>query len=642
MKVIEELDPLVANQIAAGEVVERPASVVKELVENSIDAGATEIVIDIVQGGHELIRIRDNGSGIGEQDLKLALFRHATSKVHDFSDLEAISTLGFRGEALASIAAVSRLRLTSKTRQADSGFVIESNDGLVVDDVAPAAHPIGTTVVVRDLFFNTPARRKFLKTPRTEYQHIETIVQRMALSAFGVAFKLTHNDKLIFHCPVAATEEIKQQRVAELLSSAFMQEVLIIESESAGLRLTGYIALPVFSRHQADMQYCYINGRYIRDRLISHAIKQAYTDVLFGGRHPAYVLFLECDPAIVDVNVHPTKHEVRFRDGRTIHRFIESTIKQALNQVRPEEDQNLVSAAPQSHTPISQGRVALSTAPESSHVTSAITTSNPTADLVANTIDVEPVVAMPCIREQQTMVLKSDPLPEVVLEQQASNFTAVIEPDIVGDVNESLQIENSPCKDSFNILGTALAQLHEIYILAQNEKGLVLVDMHAAHERILYEKLKNDYKKNSLPLQPLLVPLSLNLTSEEMHCWQEHQDLLSDMGIVATEMGPTLVALRELPACLKNKDIEPLFFQVLADLMCCGASSSVDAYVDVLLGTIACHSAYRARHKLSLEEMNALLRQMEGTPNSGYCNHGRPTWVQYSLKELDKFFLRGQ
>ena len=625
---IHELDPLVANQIAAGEVVERPASVVKEVIENSIDAGATQVFIDIVQGGQELIRIRDNGCGIDQEDLALALSRHATSKVAEFSDLEAINTLGFRGEALASIVAVSRLKLSSMVSGAPSGFSVYSDDGLVKAGVVPVAHPVGTTIEIKDLFFNTPARRKFLKSPRTEFSHIETIVKRLALSAFNVGFQLTHNGKTVFESATIETELSEQRRVASVLCDEFMNEALTLETESAGLRLSGYVALPVYSRSQADSQYCYINGRFIRDKLISHAMKQAYSDVLFNGRHPAYVIYLECDPAIVDVNVHPTKHEVRFRDSRAIHGFIRSAVKRALESVRPTVEQNQMTHDVSAFDElVSHEMAAPADVAQSSSETGPVVVSSPSVSKTVVSAALTRHEASPVIKEQAALSLAGL--------EAASMSTSSDQPD-------EILLGGSAEHATVGVLGTAIAQLHEIYILAQNEKGLVLVDMHAAHERILYEKLKKDFEKSSLPSQPLLVPLSITISNEEMAAWEESHDLLDNMGLVLSASGPASILVREIPACLDLRVVESLVLAVLTDLCSIGSSARVENHIDELLGTMACRSAYRARHRLSFDEMNALLRQMEYTQNSGYCNHGRPTWVQYTLPELDKLFLRGQ
>lgn len=600
---IERLDQQVANQIAAGEVVERPASVVKELVENSLDAGSTDITVELLKGGLEQIRIRDNGCGIHPDDLSLALERHATSKIHTFADLEHIASLGFRGEALASIAAVSRLKIASAVEGAESGFSIAAEGGFIKSQREPIAHPQGTTIEVNELFYNTPARRKFLRTERTEFQHVEKILQRLALSRFNVGFTLKHNHKIVFKAPIAHTQVAEEKRLREILGAAFIDETVAIEFSVAGMRLWGWIALPAFTRSQADMQYFYVNGRFIRDKLLLHAARQAYHDVLFHGRHPAYVLYLECDPAVVDVNVHPTKHEVRFRDSRTIHELVCRGIKNALQQLKPGEPTLTVSTpswSPPPHSP--QPHVARS------------------APVIAATSYSEPT------------------------HQAGFGFDAKQQVDVYKELGQPLA---DPIPVETNIsashtLGTPIAQLHDIYILSQTAEGLIIVDMHAAHERILYEQLKQQLQQSALPTEHLLVPLSITLNKEEMTVWQQHSSLFATVGLALLQLGDTVLAVREVPVILKNKNIEQLVRDVLSDLIADNTSDRLQHTINHILATIACYAAVRAHHKLTLAEMSALLRDMETTKNSGCCNHGRPTWTALSLRELDKLFLRGQ
>jgi DNA mismatch repair protein MutL len=590
---IQVLAPQLINQIAAGEVIERPASVVKELLENSLDAGAGSIEVDIEQGGRQRIRVRDDGGGIHQDELSLALSRHATSKIASLDDLENINSLGFRGEALPSIASVSRLQLSSRTHTAASGWSVQSDGSDRQLTAVPVAHLPGTTVDVKDLFFNTPARRKFLRAETTEFKHIENLVRRFALSCFPVAVKLQHNQRPVLHLRGATTREQQERRVAELCGSAFMEQAVYIDHAAAGLSLRGWVAMPTFSRSQPDLQFFYVNNRMVRDKLVTHAIRQAYQDVLFHGRHPAYVLFLEIDPASVDVNAHPTKHEVRFRDGRLVHDYLFRTLHEALAQVRPSTGQ----PAPQPSRPLQELRFEHGggTAPRQERMSLGV-------------------------QEQLTRYAALHPRPS-------------------GDrgVPVSLAADTSE-----HPLGYALAQLHGVYILAQNDAGLVLVDMHAAHERITYEGLKNAQTGEGIRSQPLLVPVSLDVSRREADACEERQNWFDELGFEIDRMGPEQVVVRRVPALLGNADIAALVRDVLADLLEHGDSQRVEETVNELLSTMACHGSVRANRRLGLDEMNALLRRMEVTERSGQCNHGRPTWVQVSLDELDKLFMRGR
>ncbi|MEK9792051.1 MAG: DNA mismatch repair endonuclease MutL [Halieaceae bacterium] len=606
---IRILEPRLANQIAAGEVVERPASVVKEAVENSLDAGATRIEIDVESGGTRLIRIRDDGVGIDGDDLALALARHATSKIDSIEDLEAVQSLGFRGEALASIASVSRLTLTANTEassvQGQQAFC-EGRDMSVA--VKPAPHPRGTTLEVRDLFYNTPARRKFLRTEKTEFGHLHEVVKRQALSRPEVTFVLRHNGKQTLQLNAAVSEAELRRRVATVCGTDFAEHAVVIERQAGPMRLWGWVAEPTFSRSQADLQYFFVNGRVIRDKLVSHAIRQAYRDVLFHGRHPAFVLFLELDAAGVDVNVHPTKHEVRFRDSRSVHDFLFGTLSRALADVRPgqptptepatgseerafQPGMNLASGG--SPTLLGQGDQILSAVGASSH-----------------RFDGGSSGQMSRWREP---ALSRVPQPEFAQEP------AEIPP-----------------------LGFAVAQLHGIYILAENQHGLVLVDMHAAHERITYERLKQARDGSGITRQPLLVPLTLAVSSREAAIAEEQSGELASLGLLIEATGEESIVCRELPAALKDADAEALVRDVLGDLLEFGTSDRIASSLDELLSTLACHTSVRANRRLTLPEMNALLRDMEETERSGQCNHGRPTWVQLGMSELDKLFLRGR
>ncbi|MEX0619555.1 MAG: DNA mismatch repair endonuclease MutL [Pseudohongiellaceae bacterium] len=607
MKRIALLNPRLANQIAAGEVVERPASVVKELLENSLDAGADRLEIDIEEGGAKQIRVRDNGSGINREDLTLALSRHATSKIVSLEDLEHIASLGFRGEALASVSSVSRLTLMSRARDADddTAWKVQVEGQNMEAVLEPCAHATGTTVEVRDLFFNTPARKKFLKTEKTEYSHIEEVFKRLALSRFDVSFALRHNHRAIHNLLSATTAQEQQRRVAMVCGPAFVENSVTIEMEASNLRLRGWVSLPTFSRSQADLQYFYVNGRIIRDRLVTHAVKQAYRDVLFHGRHPAYVLYLELDPALVDVNVHPTKHEVRFRDGRLVHDFLFSALHRSLSEFTAGDrmEQHVAAAATDS-TGVSDGFM--------------------DGDSAANPAGQN---AMNFHTAGGTRGASGHVSPALVQEQIAAYQRLSQDGEQGGQVPP---------------LGYAIAQLHGIYILAQNQQGLIIVDMHAAHERITYERLKAACRNEELKLQPLLVPVSIAVSRSEADCAEAQQPLLATIGVVMERNSEESIVVRQVPSILRGANIEQLVRDVLSDVMEFGSSERIQAHQDELLSTMACHNSVRANRQLTLAEMNALLRDMEATERSGQCNHGRPTWVFRSLDDLDKLFLRGQ
>lgn len=607
---IQLLSQRLSNQIAAGEVVERPASVVKELLENSLDAGADRIDIELESGGIKLVRVRDNGSGVTEDDLPLALSRHATSKIHTLEDLEAIASLGFRGEALASISSVSRLVLTSRVADADTAFRVETEGRDMQSSISPAAHPVGTTVEVRDLFFNTPARRKFLRTEHTELQRIDDMVRRIALSRFDVALSLQHNGRVLHRYEKARSDQEKQRRVAQVCGPAFIENSVFIEYEHHGLRLWGWVCLPTFSRSQADLQHFFVNGRVIRDKLVSHAVKQAYRDVLFHGRHPAFVLYLELDAGLVDVNVHPTKHEVRFRDGRLVHDFLFSALHRALADVRPADqlrnDETSESAATQVYT---QERMPLYSPGNTAAANG--TAYHPTSGGSGATLA--------GIREQLAAL---------------TGFRQGME-------QPGAALPEADTDSGMPPLGYAIAQLHGIYVLAQNATGLVIVDMHAAHERITYEHLKHAVHNEALKVQPLLVPVAVAVSEAEADYAEAQQKALLAVGMGVERLGPETLSIRQIPAILSRQDAEQLLRDVLSDLMEHGSSDRVEAVRDELLAAMACHGSVRANRQLSLAEMNGLLRDMENTERSGQCNHGRPTWVQLSVNELDKLFLRG-
>ncbi|OGT49444.1 MAG: DNA mismatch repair protein MutL [Gammaproteobacteria bacterium RIFCSPHIGHO2_12_FULL_41_15] len=632
MNKIQRLDTLLANQIAAGEVVERPASVIKELIENSIDAGSQNITIHIKQGGHELIQVRDDGCGISKEDVVLALSRHATSKISSLSDLEAVRSLGFRGEALASIAAVSRLTLQTKAVGAEIGTEVKAQDNQIEVLPKPVGHPQGTTISVNDIFYNTPARRKFLRGVKTEFNYIATVVRRLALSRFDIDFSLFHNDKQEFVCRKAASDSAKEQRVATILGHEFMANALSIEFEAAGMRLWGWIALPHFTRSQSDMQHTYINGRIIRDKLMTHAMQQAYQDVLFHGRKPAYCIYLNIDPKIVDVNVHPTKHEVRFRNSQLVHQFLFKAVQDALSQVRPADRV----AAKVSERVLASENLSESTATTNKNF-------NAHAKTPTKNINFNPNSQTPTTIDAQYRCTQP------VQTEMAVGAAQAVYKDLMSCQQLSMETMTTQMLESEAVepmvkhaLGYAVAQLHDRYIVSQNDLGMVMVDMHAAHERILYERYKKDYQLDHIPKQQLLLPINVNLSAEEVQCIEQHEGLFQQIGLTIDWAGPNEVVLREIPILLKNADMAQLIHDVLADLSTYQNSQRVEEAINQVLGTLACRSAFRNPHKLTLPEMNALLRDIEKTNNSGFCNHGRPTWVQLNFKELDKFFLRGQ
>lgn len=607
---IRVLPPELINQIAAGEVIERPASVVKELVENSIDAGARRIEVDIEQGGTRLIRVRDDGGGIPRDELALAVASHATSKIGSFDDLERVASMGFRGEALASVSSVARFSLTSRHAGEDAAWRIEV-DGGRLQEARPAQHPQGTTIEVRDLFYNVPARRKFLRAERTEFAHIDDLLKSLALAREGVDIRLTHNGKPVRLLKPARDENAALARVAEVLGPEFPGQALRVEHEAAGLSLSGWVGMPTASRAQADQQYFYVNGRLVRDRIVAHAVRQAYSDVLFHGRHPVFVLFLRLDPAGVDVNVHPAKSEVRFREQRLIHDFLFRTLHEALAQTRAG-----ATAAP-------GDEVSVPMAASATGMPSRLSAPQPTP-------------AWPSFASQPRLSLgvRDEPLADyATLFGGASSAAAAARP-LPAPLNET--------DGDVPPLGYAIAQLKNIYVLAENEHGLVLVDMHAAHERITYEKLKNGRVTANLRSQMLLVPLNVAVSAKEAAAAEEHADALADWGLELSRSGPSGVVVRRIPSLLEGADVAQLTRDVLGELAQHGSSRRLEELENELLSTMACHGSVRAGRRLGIPEMNALLREMEATERSGQCNHGRPTWVQLSLGELDKLFLRGR
>ncbi|HIG07454.1 MAG: DNA mismatch repair endonuclease MutL [Methylococcales bacterium] len=594
---IQPLPTQLINQIAAGEVVERPASVVKELLENSFDASAITIVIEIEQGGIGLIRIRDDGKGIIKEDLSLAVSRHATSKITSLADLEKVRTMGFRGEALPSIASISRLTLTSRIADSDCAWRLVTENSTVDNALEPASNPEGTTVEVRDLFYNTPARRKFLKTEKTEFNHIEVLIKRLALSRFETGFMLRHNSKEVLSLKPAQTESEQQARVEKVCGDGFIEQSVKVYFEAAELQLEGWVGLPTFSRSQADRQFFYVNGRLVRDKLVTHAIKRAYHDVLFQGRHPVFVLFLTLNPKGVDVNAHPTKLEVRFRESRLVHDFIFKALHRSLADIKPE-------------------------------------THSASEFLFVNN---EPVTG-PSVQAELS--------PSTVQSRLPQGGSSDIERYATRGISEQEgKTGCSPLPQSGSDippLGFAIAHIHDIYILSETANGIILVDTHAAHERVVYERLKQQKAAGIIPSQPLLLPVRFQVTQEEAELAEEHSDLFQGLGFELNRLGPESLIIRAIPVLLMQTKIEQLLRDVLADLLAYGTTRRIEEAGDELLGTLACHTSVRAHRRLTVAEMNALLRDMERTERSGQCNHGRPTWVEISAQELDKFFLRGQ
>jgi len=595
---IQILPDELINQIAAGEVVERPASVVKELVENALDAGARRVEVELERGGCALIRVRDDGIGIEREEMSLALSRHATSKISSLQELERVATLGFRGEALPSIASVSRLTLTSRAKGAERAWTVEARDG-ELGTPAPAAHPAGTSVEVRDLFFNVPARRKFLRSEATEYQHVLRTLERLALSRFEVGFTLVHNGKSVWGLPPAAERAQRLARVSKLCGEEFAAHVLELRHDTESLRLSGWLALPTFSRSQSDLQFAFLNGRYVRDKLIAGAARLAYQDVLFGGRFCAYVLYLEMDPTLVDVNAHPQKLEVRFRDSRRVHDFVFRTLERALAGTHPTAESSgsapldwLTGSSRYADSAPSQARFML---PEGR--------ANRAADAYRSYVG-EAVEQAPALRE-------AAPREEARRDEREAP------------------------------LGYAVAQLHGAYILSQTADGMVLVDMHAAHERVMYEDMKK-LLSGQTAQQQLLMPEILHVTPAQAEAAEQHAAEFAALGFLVTRWAPDQLALRAIPSLLAGRDPGAVVRDVLSDLLETGHSRRVEESINHLLGTAACHAAVRAQRNLSVPEMNALLRQMERTERADQCNHGRPTWVRLSLSDLDRLFMRGR
>jgi DNA mismatch repair protein MutL len=595
MPAIRLLPDLLINQIAAGEVIERPAAALKELLENSLDAGATDIAVQLESGGVKLLRVRDNGKGIAKEELPLALMRHATSKIATLDDLQRVASMGFRGEALASMAAVAQLTLTSRTGSDTHGWKMEAIDGRL-SEIAPASHAQGTTVEIREMYFNTPARRKFLKSEATEFAWCEEAFKRIALSRPDAAFSLQRNGRTVWQLPALQGEQAALKRVASLLGEEFGQAAVKVSRNAANLSLQGLAALPAYSRASRDSQYFFVNGRFVRDKVASHALRQAYQDILHHQRHPAFVLFLELPPEQVDVNVHPAKSEVRFRESQGMHQFIFHTLQEALS------------------------------VPASGQHSRAPTTLQPASSIPAQQ-NFRLGISQPGAAYQVW---------EAFAGNERNEISGTVQPNDIPNATSRTPDQVIPP------LGFALAQLSGVYILAQNAHGLIVVDMHAAHERIVYEKLKSSLDAEQIATQPLLIPVSFHAGTVEVATVEAEQDALRKLGFDIAPLSPTALAVRAMPVMLKQTEAEAAARDVIEELREFGASRVLTERRNELLSTLACHGAVRANRMLSITEINALLREMEQTERSGQCNHGRPTWFQVTLAELDAMFMRGQ
>ena len=588
---IRVLSDHLINQIAAGEVIERPASVVKELVENALDAGAKAVTVDIEAGGSKLVRVSDDGGGIAPGEIALALQRHATSKIASLDDLEQVASLGFRGEALPSIASVSRLSLASRRAEVEHGFRVDASAGQL-SELKPEAMRPGTRVEAWDLFYNVPARRKFLRAEKTEFGHIQDWINALALARPGVRFELNHNGRTVLSAAAANDEKALRLRLRSVVGPELAERAIAVDARSTDASLHGWVGLPTDARAQADQQYFFVNGRLVKDRLVAHAVRQAYSDVLYHGRHPSFVLYLDIDPTRVDVNVHPAKHEVRFRDGRTVHDMIYRSLHQALGEAR------------------------------------------------AGAVSPSPVPTEPRAPVPSSFHLPLTPTPAAVAAQSSalrSLYSAPLMPAAVAEPAPAYVASQRP--PDMPPLGFALAQLHGIFVLAENAAGLVLVDMHAAHERITYERLKATRQQHS---QSLLVPLTIAVPAREADRADSARAYFEQLGFDVRQSGPEAITVTRVPSALADLDIEALLRDVLSDLMTHGSSQRIEERQNELLSTLACHASVRANRKLTVPEMNSLLRDMEATERSGQCNHGRPTWVQLDKAALDRLFMRGR
>ncbi len=625
MPILQLPDHLI-NQIAAGEVIDRPSSIVKELLENCIDAGSTRIEIELEAGGVRMIKIRDNGCGIGVDELPLAMQRHATSKIASLDDLTSVRTMGFRGEALSSISAVSRMSICTRPDGQDHAIEMSFDSTTGETQTKPASHPVGTTITVNDLFFNVPARRKFLRTDKTEFNHIEAAVRKIALSAWHVGFTLSHNGKQVLNWPAVSASDNGERRVLGVLGKEFLENALHFNRQADDLSLSGWVAQATFSRSQADMQYFYVNARMVRDKTVAHAIKHAYSDLLYHARQPAYVLYLEMEPRDVDVNVHPGKLEVRFRDSRKIHGFVSNTVSQALATVVNEV----------STEGVASDRVVAGGGDKAASDYQATQTAMP----LGVRDHIQPQTTWPA-GSGAAVSSNQHFQPQGGQRQQNQLYR-----DLVGAKNDAVGAPPAEAlsagDEEFPPMGFALAHLHGAFILAQSSHGLVMVDAHAAHERISYERLKNEYENGSVRAQPLLLPLTVHVSDDEAELAEQHSEMFQKVGMQIDRRGVGQLVIRSIPVELQSANAEQLIRDVLSDIAESGFSYRIREEINKLLSTMACHGSVRANRKLTVTEMNSLLRDMERTPNSGQCNHGRPTWVELSMKQLDGLFLRGR
>ena len=636
MSSIQFLPSHLINQIAAGEVVERPANALKEIVENSLDAGATQISVELAGGGIKLLRVCDNGCGMEADDLPLALSRHATSKIKSLADLECVKSMGFRGEGLASIASVSRLTLTSRTAQNAHAHQIRASDG-ALGEVAAAAHPVGTTVEIAELFFNTPARRKFLKSENTEYAHCATMLERLALANPAVSFSLKNNGKTVFDYPAQPLSE----RVAAIMGAAFQAAALPIDSQAGEMALRGFVSKPTFAQGKSDKQFFFVNNRFVRDKVMLHAVKQAYRDVLHNQITPAFVFFLDLPPELVDVNVHPTKTEIRFRDSQAVHQMIFHALNKALAETRADVTESVSNAGEilqqRFHTDAPLPAENLFSGSLKSEMPTVI----PAANAVSGSVQSAPMPYQAAARAPQQRHLS--------LNENRAALRAYTElyrdDDDLPAFAPPAQADGQPDRQPENAypLGFAIAQLLGIYVLAQAADSLILVDMHAAAERVNYEKMKAQRSAaGSLKTQMLLIPVAFDATHAELAALADYADELAQYGLDLADLGNGQIAVRAVPQMLGKADVAALARDVLRELAAVGSSQTIEAKENQILGTMACHGSVRAGRQLTLPEMNALLRDMEATPRSNQCNHGRPTWVKLGLADLDALFLRGQ
>lgn len=635
-QIIEQLPSYLADQIAAGEVVERPASVVKELLENALDSGATQIEILVEEGGEKSITIQDNGLGIPQDELLLAVSRHATSKIKTGADLASVATLGFRGEALASISSVSRFEIVSRHESEAAAWKLSAEGEGRWGEPQPTAGKIGTRVTVSDLFFNTPARKKFLRTAKTEFSQIDQLVKRVMLSRPEVGFKLVHNQKVVRQVFAVTDEASLQKRLSQLMGSSFVQQCLAIAFETQDIKLSGWVGLPTFNRSQTDMQYIFVNGRIVRDRLLSYAVKQAYADVMYHGRHPAYLIFIEMAYDLVDVNVHPAKYEVRFANGRWVYDFLRRSVREAV--AKPVVSETGTGAPLESVFPggaSNPGALGVSYAPGS---TNFFQPNQSSQESISFQAPVEPLQSSSSnTANSQAGGSYNSALADIIQQRRQSgeglNTYSVTESSADYQVGQAA---------SMPMLGFAKAQLHGVFILAENEQGLVLVDMHAAHERVVYERFKSQWQQDRLISQPLLVPMAMTFEQSQIVIWEEYQALFEKLGFELESIGPEQLKVTAVPVLLAKSDIPGLVNDMIADLAVAGQTQQVEERINEILSTMACHGSVRANRQLTIAEMNALLREMEITERSDQCNHGRPTWVQLSLNQLDSLFMRGQ